>query len=503
MQHLQYIISAGSWTSKDNLYVIMLYKDFVDKITSIIIYTEDFMLVFKGTELENYAFKNLQINPLWKHRDFVANVIAYINSSTERVLAIGGLRGTGKTVGIMQAGLGKDFCYILAQRDEQQTGVDYIKALKESENRIIAIDEYSWIRNRDELDRYLITAIQNGKRILITGTESITLDFLNYGAINHRVGVVHTTMFTYEEYCRLYDIPQTKASCKRFLVEGGVFRDYILNSYDATKNYIEDAIINNLASYLGDTVSKEKAAALTYAVLYKAICPSNLSSIPTLRNNKITVDNFLDKMGINTDVLFCESDLKRVADIFEKIGLIVRVKNIDAGSDVKEQYYITNPSLTCQLILAAYNINEIDQGILGHVFEACSVVRLATNKLSEHVIYFYNHTADPTIENDKNKELDIIITNDEMEFAYLFECKFTQNNSVDKKITLLSGDLEKTVFKHTEILGRYIIFTGEASVKKYNVGDIIFTPMNKMLDYYFEFSTNVNTIQKSQSVSRN
>ena len=101
------------------------------------------------------------------------------------------------------------------------------------------------------------------------------------------------------------------------------------------------------------------------------------------------------------------------------------------------------------------------------------------------------------------KELDIIITNDEMEFAYLFECKFTQNNSVDKKITLLSGDLEKTVFKHTEILGRYIIFTGEASVKKYNVGDIIFTPMNKMLDYYFEFSTNVNTIQKSQSVSRN
>ena len=45
----------------------------------------------------------------------------------------------------------------------------------------------------------------------------------------------------------------------------------------------------------------EKARALTYAVLHKAVCPSDLSRTPVLRDNGTMLDNFLDTMGVNPE----------------------------------------------------------------------------------------------------------------------------------------------------------------------------------------------------------
>lgn len=454
------------------------------------------MLVYTGKQLDEYKKNQLQILDSWNKRDFTTGVSRYLDSSVEKVLAIGGLRGTGKTVGILQAAKGLDACYILAQKGESNTGKDYIELLKNTGEKYIIIDEYSWINDREDLDRYLITAVQNGKRIVITGTESITMDFLNYGALNHRVSVLHTTMFTYDEYRRIYNKEHSKAVCKEYLMEGGLFKEYALTNYESTKAYIEEAIVNNLADYLKERMSEEKARTLTYSVLYKAICPSNLSSVPTLHNSKVTLDNFLDTMGINTAMKIEERDLNRVSEIFEQIGLIVRVPNYDKDSSLKEQYYITNPSLTCQLILAAYNIKAIEGSILGHVFESCVMVQMASNKLAEHNIYFFNNGSghDPN-----NKELDIILTDKEEEYAYLFECKFTQNDDLRSDITLLSGYLEENYFQHTEIEGRYVIYNGKPCVKNYDVGTVLFTPIGDVLNRYFEFDENVKETRLNQN----
>ena len=76
---------------------------------------------------------------------------------------------------------------------------------------------------------------------------------------------------------------------------------------------------------------------------------------------------------------------------------------------------------------------DIADYILGYVLESMVIVQLAVNKLSEHKIYFYNNGC-----TDKNnEEFDIIFADREGEFVYRFECKYSQNKSVNDKITLL------------------------------------------------------------------
>ena len=148
--------------------------------------------------------------------------------------------------------------------------------------------------------------------------------------------------------------------------------------------------------------------------MYKAVCPSNLTNVPTLRNNHVTLDNFLDVMGVNTELPVKSHHLHRVSEVFEHAGIIVRVRNIDPDSTVKEQYYITYPSLSCQLIKAAYGLDSVNKDLLGHVFEASAMVQLSANKLSEHELYFANNSGRNS---GISKELDIIITDRKREHA--------------------------------------------------------------------------------------
>lgn len=451
------------------------------------------MRIYMDEEFEVYKKDNLEIDPLWNERDFVKCIRNYLNSTIEKILAIGGLRGTGKTVGILQASVGYDTAYVLAQKGEEKTGQDYIDFLKSTSKKVIIIDEYSWIQEKKELDKYLLTSVQNGKRIIVTATESISLDFMNYGSLNHRVNTIHTTMFTYDEYLRLYNKKHSGEICKEFLIKGGLFEDYILKNFDAAKDYIDEAIVSNLAGYLKNEMNEETARTLTYAVLYKAVCPSNLSTIPTLRKNHVTIESYLEQMGINTDYVPKNDEIERIADIFEHTGIIVRIPNYLKEASIKEQYYISNPSLTCQLIKRVYGLRDIENSILGYVFESTVAVQLFNNMLSEHQIFFYNNWSD--IKDSDNKELDLIITNKEKDFAYFFECKFRKNNTLNSEITLLSGYLEENEFKDMDIEGRYVIYNGKPSVKEYEVGTIIFTPINDFLNTYFEFTENVNEIK--------
>ena len=56
---------------------------------------------YTGIKLQNHI-QNSNISQL-KNRDFVAAIIEYCKSKENRVLSISGLRGTGKTTGVLQA----------------------------------------------------------------------------------------------------------------------------------------------------------------------------------------------------------------------------------------------------------------------------------------------------------------------------------------------------------------------------------------------------------------
>lgn len=455
------------------------------------------MLIYSGEPLDLYKKENLQIDPDWNERDFTALVRNYLEGKTEKVLAISGLRGTGKTVGCLQASGIRDTTYILAQKGDGKTGRDYIDTIRKTKSKCILIDEYSWIEDRKELDQYLLTAIQNGHRIVLTGTESITLDLLNYGTLYHRIQAIHTTMFPYGEYLRVYGKSHSKETCREYLTEGGLFKEYAIKNYDGMREYIETAIVGNLAGYLKNEMSEETARTLTYAVLYLAICPSNLSAIPMLRNENVTMENFLDLMGINPSIKPDQRDIHRVADLFEETGIIVRIPNYNRKSPRKEQYYIVNPSLTCQLIMQVYGLDTLENALLGHVFESCVGVQLSTNRLFDHNIFFYNNEG--ASGSPENRELDLIITDKKEDHAFFFECKYSQSAHLKPNTTLLSGYLEANEFQGIDIEGRYVIYNGRPRILEKDVGKIIFTPIGDMLDNYFQFETNVKAITEKTS----
>lgn len=445
------------------------------------------MRIYQNEDLKQ-LYIDAEVDSSWKERDFVTYAKEYMEKSKQKVLAIGGLRGTGKTTGLLQAIRNLDACYITAQKEEEETGADYIAFLKETDKRYIVIDEYSWIKDRSALDKYLYTAVQNGKHIAITGTESITLDFLNYGDLLHRVDMIHCTLFSYNEYCRLNDATPCKGTCEEYLKYGGTFADYAIKNFDTMKNYIKTAIIDNLVAYTKMPV--DKASAIVYSILYKAVCPSNLTTVPVLTNNHLSVKNFLDEFGVNPDIEFTENELRRVKDILEQVGVVVTVPNWEQSSS-DYRMYIVNPSITCQLILAVYEIPEVNHYILGEVYEASVMSHLYYHKLEHDKIYYLERQTP----DGKNKELDIVVTQESGKCVYLFECKLRQDDKLSTKATILSDELEDC-FPDGNIEARYVVYTGKECIKTIGDKTVIFTPLNETVEHYYCIEANKQRIEK-------
>lgn len=478
------------------------------------------MTKLEGVDLQSYIRKmNSDLGT--NERFFVDYARHYFRSSYDKVLAIGGLRGTGKTVGLLQSLAGLDAIYLCAQEAEDECGSDYITILKNTDKRYIVIDEYTWIKDRKKLDYFLYTCVQNGKRIAITGTESFTLDFLNYGNLIHRVDMVHVTLFSYDEYLHVYGYQHNKMNCAKYLMEGGVFPEYAIRNYDDMMQYIKVAIIDNLVRYLGDGYDEQLVTQVVYTVLYEAVCSSTASRLSVYNVNHTPLPNHLDLFGIDSAERYPEDVFRRmvnrVFDIFEQVGVIVKIRNavndLECDDSLLEQLnmektprykaYIVNPSLTCQLISLIYDIKEIDNYILGSVFEACMMSYLEYHRLNNDKLYF----VDLRFRDGVNKELDALMVrgNDER-YLYLFECKYNARAEIKMSNSILSDTLQHFLeerFSNSEIDGRCYVYTGDDTVKNHDGEDYLFTTIGNNLQRYNYISQTIEKIKEKETKSMN
>lgn len=224
------------------------------------------MLAYSGDQLEKYV-TDLKITAMAQtgldrvyERNFVDNIRKYcFSGKVKKVFIICGFRATGKTFGLLQAIEDfEDTIYIQAQRGESLKGEDYIRLLQEVNVKNIIIDEYTWIEDNQNLSGYLWTVVENGRNVVITGTHSIALDYLEDGPLIHRGFRINVNLFTYEEFCRIYQKPYCKTSCVNFLRTGGIFRDHALKNYVNLNHYMQDAIIDDLARFINLPVAEAK-----------------------------------------------------------------------------------------------------------------------------------------------------------------------------------------------------------------------------------------------------
>lgn len=233
------------------------------------------MLIIDKSNYEKYLADN-GADATWKKRDFVSEVEKYMDSSLSKVLLVSGLRGTGKSIGVLQAMRGRDAVYIIMEQGIHTSADEVMQVLESLTEKIIILDEYTWIENRknSELDGFLFTLASHGKRVVVTGTESLSLEALKTGPLIHRAITLHTTHMSFPEYCRLYDKPLDQNTCDIYLTQGGIFESYVINNEHTMANYIEEAIIANLKGYIRDyrpLFDDTKISNIIYTLLYRAV----------------------------------------------------------------------------------------------------------------------------------------------------------------------------------------------------------------------------------------
>lgn len=73
------------------------------------------MTIVDKTNYKIYLLDN-EVDCRWQKRDFVSELEKYMDSSLNKVLLVSGLKGTGKSIGVLQAMQGRNAaCIVLRQ----------------------------------------------------------------------------------------------------------------------------------------------------------------------------------------------------------------------------------------------------------------------------------------------------------------------------------------------------------------------------------------------------
>lgn len=398
------------------------------------------MLILDAKNIEREGVLDLS----WNERDFVAMSQEFIRSKINKVLIVSGLRGTGKTTGMLQLVRNNDGLYLSSERGESETAQDYIDLIKNSPQKVIVIDEYTWIKDRDRLclDSIVSSCVQHGKRIILTGTESASLEALRHKDLIHRAECLHVTRFSFDEFKRLNSsrLPkQPKKLYDMFLQEGGIFQGYVNHTAKGMDDYIRNSIIENLYSYIGagNNLSRSEIAAVVYTVLYDAVHDVMSEKLPGEQFSVKALEE-LSYLGIE-DVKAPVNPLtvRSVGEILTSIGVLIKVPNIieRENRDDDFRFYIVNPAITWNLAKMIYDPIKDKNRILGKLLEASVIVELEYSKLDDDDLYFYENP---------NGEVDAVIAPSSGEsdislFEVRHRYKINSHDIQNKQWTVLTG----------------------------------------------------------------
>lgn len=455
------------------------------------------MITYSGDKLKEYiadlkgtAMINTGLDEIYE-RDFVDPIRKYcFGGQTQRVYIVCGLRATGKTFGLLQAVEDfNDTIYIRAQLEDQQTGRDYIEYLRNVKEKNIIIDEYTWIKDNRDLSYYLWTLTENGKRVVITGTHSLALDYLENGILIHRAFRINVNLFTYEEFCRIYQRNYSKESCMEFLKIGGIFKNHALNNYKDMDDYIREAVIDDLAKLIN--LPFEEARAIVYDIMYLAVCDSNVAKIeyPEARKENETYRDMLTTFGIDSRIKITPVKFKMVSEVLEKARFVIKTYNM--ANDEEYRLHLVNPSIAYQMVSAVFDKKSADEK-LGKAFETYMVNYMYTRTNTHDYIWYMDMG-----QQNGEPELELIIVNPDDHLAYLFDSKLREAANLPENSSLVSDKLEKAM-NCLEVGGRYVVCNtktekcGERNGKK-----VIFTRLDcETLENYRRFDENYERLSE-------
>lgn len=451
--------------------------------------------VFTGDSLVSLC--NNYLSDIYAERDFVSSIRSYINSNkSNKVVSICGLRGVGKTVGLLQVVRGlnnygntvflnitKEIdCLILKEYIDNYLG----------KFKYIFIDEITLVRGFLTDSSFLHDIyVSTGHKVVISGTDSLALIESTASALHHRVLNINCTYISYLEAYRTCGM-----TLNEYLTMGGLYKSNEINNMDGLREYINTAIVDNICNSVNRssavastselvklTKDIERLKSIIFKILYSVVYTHAFGSL----DSSISISNILNlydlkgfpvseitrlicgEFGVDSEFTAKPFEISSLLNTLRQLGVLVRIENIAKKSEYT--YYITNPSIF-NLILSSI-VQYMDSndfklsknfrftGKRGLLFESMIICYTAYYASKNGLGCYFFH--------DKfNREIDLIVgqTTDLDDFEtkfYCYEIKLTSSidTAIIKSKWINDADIYNFLSESGEVLDRSIIYSGK------------------------------------------
>ena len=458
--------------------------------------------IYTGSSLRTYIGSN--IDKSWKCRDIVDGIVNYFDKPYKGMMfGLTGLRGTGKTVSLLQALVKmnklSESMYVTLSTDSDIDCAGLCSYLESQLGGIkyLVIDEATRIKNLIKNGDTLFEELKRfGIAVVLSGTDTLALAISSGDGLFHRIVEHNITFISLAEYERiLCDETDKTRVVVSYIKSGGLMTPDNVRNFDTFKVYVNTAIVDNilntvsknkgisefeLVSKMPDTKLRSIVFGILYSIGYKAWrvdkalddsldlndenAYENAGGSVRFKNNFSRVINALSlssiinkaeivkmvchTLGVSEVVTVTQSELNEVLDYLEKLGIIVGLENI-AHSSHEVQYFVVNPSVYNQLyseVIKAVDNESLVGGrpirlkaVYGSVFESAVIVH-AMKYADEHgLLAGY-------FRNSRGREIDLIVYKllDSFDFdeSIYYEIKLT--DIMDDAVTRLSWLNNKT-----------------------------------------------------------
>mgnify|MGYP004534325643 CR=1 FL=1 len=473
--------------------------------------------IYTGSSLRTYIRSS--IDKSWKCRDIVDSIVNYFDNPYKGMMfGLTGLRGTGKTVALLQALVKMNklsesmYVTLSTDSDIDCTGLCSYLEPQLTGIKYLVIDEATRIKNLIKNGDTLFEELKRfGIAVVLSGTDTLALVISSGDGLFHRIVEHNITFISLAEYerilCNASDKTRVVVS---YIKSGGLMAPDNVKDFDTFKVYVNTAIVDNilntisknkgvsdfeLVSKMSDTKLRSIVFGILYSIGYKAwridkaleeICDFggsirfknnfsrviNALSLSSLINKAEIVKMVCHTLGVSEVVTVTQSELNEVLDYLEKLGIIVGLENI-APSSHEVQYFVVNPSVYNQVyseVIKAVDNESLAGGrpirlkaVYGSVFESAVIVHAMwyAERHGLEACYFRN---------SRGREIDLIVYKllDSFDFdeSIYYEIKLTDR--MDDAVTRLSWLNNKTYLPGEEciptdaatVLGRYVIYNG-------------------------------------------
>ena len=458
--------------------------------------------VYTGSSLGAYIRSS--IDKSWKCRDIVDSIVNYFDNPYKGMMfGLTGLRGTGKTVSLLQALVKMNklsesmYVTLSTDSDIDCTGLCSYLEPQLAGIKYLVIDEATRIKNLIKNGDTLFEELKRfGIAVALSGTDTLALAISSGDGLFHRIVEHNITFISLAEYERILCNESDKTRVVvSYIKSGGLMAPDNVKDFDTFKVYVNTAIVDNilntvsknkgvsdfeLVSKMPDTKLRSIVFGILYSIGYKAWridkalkeivdfdgetdyetvggsvrFKNNFSrvinalSLSSIINKAEIVKMVCRTLGVSEVVTVTQPELNEVLYYLEKLGIIVGLENI-APSSHEVQYFVVNPSVYNQVyseVIKAVDNESLAGGrpirlkaVYGSVFESAVIVHA--------MWYAERHGLEAGyFRNSRGREIDLIVYKllDSFDFdeSVYYEIKLTDR--MDDAVTRLSWLNNKT-----------------------------------------------------------